>query len=350
MRINQRIAFYALVGVVTALTAQAAVASGITGAGSTFAYPIFAQWADAYYKSESGVAVNYQSIGSGGGIKQIKAGTVTFGATDEPLAPAALKNNGLVQWPQIIGGVIPVVNLPGIKPGALRIDGPTLARIYLGDITRWNDSALQKLNPKVKLPSLPIIVVYRADGSGTTFNFSHYLSAVSPKWKGEVGTGTALEWPVGIGAKGNEAVANQTAQTRGAIGYVEYAFVVQNHMTYLKMINLAGYTVSPGIASFQSAAAHADWQNAPGYSLTISNQPGEDSWPIAATTFVLAHQQADDAANVHQALAFFDWSFKHGQKMAEALGYVPMPASVVALIETTWVEQIKDKTGAAIWK
>lgn len=336
-------------GLAAALSAPVAMAANITGAGSTFAYPIFAKWAAAY-KSKFGDNINYQSIGSGGGIRQVETGTVTFGASDAPLKPEVLEKKGLVQWPQIIGGVIPVVNVKGIKPGELRIDGPTLAKIYLGEITRWNDAALQKLNPEVKLPDQPIIVVHRADGSGTTFNFTNYLSAVSSAWKGKVGTGTAVEWPVGIGAKGNEAVANQTEHTSGAIGYVEYAYVVQNHLTYMKMVNKDGYTVSPSAETFQSAAAHADWKNAKGYYLVIGDQPGKTSWPIAATTFVIVHKQAGNAAAVRQALSFFDWSFHHGQKMADALDYVPMPDNVVKLIEATWVSAIKDKAGVPIWK
>lgn len=346
---KKRIFFCAVVGVVTALSAPVALATDITGAGSTFAYPIFSKWADAY-KTRTGAGVNYQSMGSGGGIKQIKAGTVTFGASDAPLKPEVLEKYGLVQWPQIIGGVVPVVNIKGIKPGELRIDGATLAKIYLGDITRWSDAAIQKLNPKVRLPDQSIIVVYRADGSGTTFNFTRYLSAVSSVWSEQVGTGTAVQWPAGIGAKGNEAVANQTAYINGSIGYLEYAYVLQNHMTYLQMVNKDGYTVSPGIGAFQSAAAHADWKHAKDYDLTLGNQPGEASWPIVAATFVIMHKQADDAAAVHQALSFFDWAFHHGQKMAEATDYVPLPADVVELIDATWAGQIKDKSGAFLWK
>ncbi|MDE2149730.1 MAG: phosphate ABC transporter substrate-binding protein PstS [Gammaproteobacteria bacterium] len=350
MRLIKRAWLGGIAAAVTLAFVSSALAADISGAGATFPYPVYSKWADAY-KKETGIGLNYQSIGSGGGIKQIEARTVTFGASDAPLKPDDLAKNGLVQWPQIIGGVVPVANLKGIKPGELRIDGPALAKIYLGEITRWNDPVLARLNPQVKLPDMPILVVHRSDGSGTTFNFSNYLSAVSPEWNDKVGTGTALEWPVGVGAKGNEAVASMTIQTNGGIGYVEYAYVVQNHMTYMRMINKDGHTVAPTAESFQAAAANADWKNAPGYYLILGNQPGKASWPIAAASFILVHRQVGDAVAVHQALKFFDWSFRKGQKMAEALDYVPMPANVVKLIETTtWSQEIKDKAGNPVWK
>ena len=320
--------------VATALSAGAlsAHAADISGAGSTFIYPVFAKWADTY-KKESGTGINYQSIGSGGGIKQIKANTVTFGATDAPLKEGDLKDGGLVQWPMIMGGIVPVLNLEGMKAGDLTLDGPTLAAIFMGTVKTWNDPAIAKLNPGVKLPETAVVVVHRSDGSGTTFNFTNYLSKVSADWKGKVGENTAVEWPVGLGAKGNEGVANNVANTKGAIGYVEYAYAKQNSLVSTKMVNHDGKTVAPAMDSFSSAAANADWEHAPGFYQILTDQPGAQSWPITASTFVVMHKDPKDAAATTEALKFFNWAFKNGTKEAEALDYIPMPAKVVTLID-----------------
>ncbi|WP_026607359.1 phosphate ABC transporter substrate-binding protein PstS [Methylocapsa acidiphila] len=337
----------------TALTAAAmtvaasAGAVDITGAGATFPFPIYAKWAQSY-KAETGVGLNYQSIGSGGGIKQIKAKTVTFGATDAPLKADELTEAGLVQWPQVIGGIVPVINLEGVKPGEIVLDGQTLAKIFLGEIKTWNDPAIKKLNPSLKLPSAAIAVVHRSDGSGTTFNFTNYLSKVSPDWKTKVGENTAVEWPVGIGAKGNEGVANNVVQTQGSIGYVEYAYAKQNNMSSAKLINAAGKTVAPTVPAFQSAAANADWAHAPGYYQILTNEPGAASWPITAATFILIPKQPQDSASAAEALKFFGWAFAKGGKAAEELDYIPLPESVVALIKKTWAAEIKDADGKAL--
>jgi len=328
-------------------TATVAQAADISGAGATFPYPIYAKWADMY-KKETGLGLNYQSIGSGGGIKQIKAKTVTFGASDMPLEPKDVTASGLVQFPTVVGGDVPVVNLEGIGPGGLVLDGPTLADIFLGKITKWDDPAIKKLNPNVKLPSNAIVVVHRSDGSGTTFIFTNYLSKVSPDWKSNVGAATSVEWPVGIGAKGNEGVSNNVAQTKGAIGYVEYAYALQNKMTTAKMINKDGKAVEANSASFQAAAANADWANSDHYYIILTNQPGADSWPIAGATFILMYQQPQDPANSAAALKFFDWAYTKGDKAAEELDYVPLPDSVTAQIEKTWTE-IKGLDGKPVF-
>lgn len=325
-------------GLVAASTS--AFAADITGAGATFPFPVYSKWADAY-KKETGNGLNYQSIGSGAGIKQIVAKTVTFGATDAPLKPEQLQKEGLVQWPQVMGAIVPVVNLEGVKPGELVFDGDTLANIYLGKITKWNDPAIAKLNPKSKLPTDAITVVRRSDGSGTTFNFTDYLSKASAEWKTKVGIGTAVEWPVGVGAKGNEGVAGNVSQTKNSIGYVEYAYAKQNKLTHAAMINKAGKTVQPTIASFQAAAANADWAKAPGYYLILTDQPGEASWPITAATFILMHKEPTDKAASAEAIKFFKWAFEKGDKAAEELDYIPMPDPVVKQIEKTWSSDIK---------
>lgn len=315
-------------------------ASDITGAGSTFIYPVLSKWADAY-KKESGSSVNYQSIGSGAGIKQIEANTVTFGATDAPLKSDQLQKDGLAQWPMIMGAIVPVVNVEGIKAGELVLDGSTLASIFLGKITKWDDAAIKKLNPNAKLPSDAIAVVHRADGSGTTFNFTDYLSKVSPDWKGKVGSGTVVEWPVGVGAKGNEGVAGNIAQAKNSIGYVEYAYAKQNKLTYTALINKAGKTIKPTNEAFQAAASNADWTNAPGYYLILTDQPGDKSWPIVASTFILLHKDATDKAASKEAIKFFKFAFEKGAKSAEDLDYIPMPDSVVKQIEKTWTSEVK---------
>ena len=317
-----------------------AFAADITGAGSTFIFPVLSKWADAY-KKESGNGVNYQSIGSGAGIKQIQAKTVTFGATDAPLKADQLQKDGLAQWPMIMGAIVPVVNIEGVKPGDVVLDGPTLGDIFLGKITKWDDAAIKKLNPSVKLPSEAIAVVHRADGSGTTFNFTDYLSKVSADWKSKVGSGTAVEWPVGVGAKGNEGVAGNIGQTKNSIGYVEYAYAKQNKLTYTALVNKAGKTIQPTNEAFQAAASNADWTNAPGYYLILTDQPGDKSWPIVASTFVLMHKEATDKAASQEALKFFKYAFEKGAKSAEDLDYIPMPDSVIKLIEKTWNADIK---------
>jgi phosphate transport system substrate-binding protein len=338
------VAFAAIAGAI----ATVAQAADISGAGATFPYPIYAKWADAY-KKETGIGLNYQSIGSGGGIKQIQARTVTFGASDMPLEPKALAKAGLVQFPTVVGGAIPTINLPGVKPGDLVLDGPTLANIFLGKITKWDDPAIKKLNPNVTLPSTAIVVVHRSDGSGTTFIFTNYLSKVSPYWSDNVGSSTAVEWPTGIGAKGNEGVANNVLQTKGAIGYVEYAYVKENKMTYVRMINRDGKAVSPDAESFQAAAAHADWTHSDHYYVILTDQPGAGTWPIAGATFILMPTQPPSVDNAAAALKFFDWAYSKGGKMAEDLDYVPLPASVVDQIKATWAAQIKTPDGKPVY-
>jgi phosphate transport system substrate-binding protein len=317
-----------------------AAAADLTGAGSTFVYPVLAKWADVY-KKETGIGLNYQSIGSGGGIKQITAKTVIFGATDMPLMPADVAKNGFVQFPVINGAVVPLLNLPGFKPGDITLDGPTIGKIFLGEITNWNDPAIAKLNPGLKLPDTAIAIVHRSDGSGTTFIWTDYLSKVSPEWKDKVGSNTAVEWPVGIGAKGSEGVSNNVAQTVGALGYVEYAYAKQNNLTYAKMINAAGKTVAPTADAFLAAAASADWANAQDFRVIITNASGPTAWPVAGSTFILMQQTPVNPVDSDAALKFFDWGYKNGKQMASDLDYVPMPDSVVALIEKTWKDKIK---------
>jgi phosphate transport system substrate-binding protein len=331
-----------------AAATSTASAIDVTGAGATFPYPIYAKWADAY-KKETGVGLNYQSIGSGGGIKQIEAKTVVFGATDAPLSGSELDQNGLVQFPMVMGGIVPVVNINGVSQGSLVFDGPTLAKVFLGQVKSWDDPAIKALNPGVTLPRQAIAVVHRSDGSGTTFNFTDYLAKVSPDWKSKVGSATAVEWPVGIGAKGNDGVANNVAQTRGSIGYVEYAYAKQNKLTFTKMINKDGKTVTPVSDTFQAAAASADWNSVPGYGVILSNQPGAQSWPMTAATFILIHKQPKDGPAAGEALKFFAWAYAKGSKMAEDLDFVPMPAPVVNAIEGVWAKEIKDASGKPLF-
>jgi phosphate transport system substrate-binding protein len=323
-----------------AAASTSAMAADITGAGSTFIFPVLSKWADAY-KKESGNGVNYQSIGSGAGIKQVLAKTVTFGATDAPLKADQLEKDGLAQWPMIMGAIVPVVNIDGVKPGDLVLDGATLGDIFLGKITKWDDAAIKKLNPNLTLPSEAISIVHRADASGTTFNFTDYLSKVSADWKSKIGSSTAVEWPVGVGAKGNEGVAANIGQTKNSMGYVEYAYAKQNKLTYTALVNKAGKPVQPTNEAFQAAASNADWTHAPGYYLILTDQPGDKSWPIVASTFVLMHKDATDKAASQEALKFFKFAFDKGGKMAEDLDYIPMPASVVDLIQKTWSSEIK---------
>lgn len=333
---------FATIGLMFGLGAPLAQAADISGAGATFPFPIYAKWADAY-KKETGNGLNYQSIGSGAGIKQIQAKTVTFGASDAPLTAEELKKAGLVQWPMVMGGIVPVVNLEGVKPGELVLDGPTLANIFLGKIKKWDDAAIKKLNPSLSLPSASITVVRRSDGSGTTFNFTDYLSKVSPDWQKDVGAAASVEWPVGVGAKGNDGVAGNVGQTKNAIGYVEYAYAKQNKLTHADLVNKAGKRVSPTLTAFQAAAANADWAKAEGYYVILTDQAGEQSWPLTAATFILMHAEPQDKAATTEALKFFGWAFAKGDKMAEELDYIPMPDSVVKLIEATWAKDIKNK-------
>ena len=333
---------------ILAATILPAAALDISGAGATFPYPIYAKWADAY-KKETGVGLNYQSIGSGGGIKQIEARTVTFGATDAPLKGPDLDKNGLIQFPMVMGAIVPVVNLEGIKPGGLVLDGPALAAIFLGDIKSWDDPAIKKLNPNAKLPAQAIAVVHRSDGSGTTFNFTYYLAQVSADWKSKVGAATSVEWPAGIGAKGNEGVANNVTQTQGSIGYVELAYALQNKMIYTHMVNKDGKTVQPGGYSVQAAAANADWSSVPGYGVILANQPGAGSWPMTAATFILVPKQPTDAAAAAEALKFFAWAYAKGEKMADELDYVPMPKAVIERVEKLWASEVKDSGGKPLY-
>jgi phosphate transport system substrate-binding protein len=334
----------AFAGAITLAAAIPLQAAEISGAGATFPYPIYAKWAEAYQKT-SGVQLNYQSIGSGGGIKQIKAKTVTFGASDMPLKPADLKAASLVQWPMVMGGIVPVVNIDGIKPGELVFDGPTLAKIFLGEIKTWNDPAIVKLNPSAKLTDAAIAVVHRSDGSGTTFNFTDYLSKVSADWKSKVGESAAVQWPVGIGAKGNEGVASNVNQTKNSIGYVEFAYAKQNKLTYGDMINKDGKKVEPVSASFAAAASNADWKGAEGFYLLLTDQPGAASWPITASTFILMPTVPTDPVAAAAALKFFDWSYANGGESAKQLDYIPMPSSVVTLVKAEWSKEIKGADG-----
>ncbi|HWK87122.1 MAG TPA: phosphate ABC transporter substrate-binding protein PstS [Xanthobacteraceae bacterium] len=323
-------------------------AADISGAGATFPYPIYAKWADAY-KKETNVGLNYQSIGSGGGIKQIQARTVTFGASDMPLKAEQLQKDGLIQFPTVMGGIVPVVNLDGIASNDITLDGPTLAKIFLGEVKQWNDPAIQKLNPSAKLPAQAIAIVHRSDGSGTTFIFTNYLSKVSADWKSKVGNNTSVEWPGGIGAKGNEGVANNVMQTRGSIGYVETAYAKQNKLTTVKLINKDGKSVAATGEAIQAAAAAADWANAPGYYMILTDEPGAGAWPIAGATFILLPKQPKDAAAAGEALKFFAWAYKNGDKAASDLDYVPMPSNIKKLIEATWVKEVKDEAGKPIF-
>jgi phosphate transport system substrate-binding protein len=337
-----------MIAVIAAAVARApAGAADIWGAGATFPYPIYAQWAQAY-KDATGIGVSYQSIGSGGGIKQIYARAVTFGATDAPLPGPDLARHGLAQFPMVLGGIVPAINVPGIKAGELVLDGPTLARMFLGEIKTWDDPAIAKLNPSLKLPKQAIAIVHRSDSSGTTFNFVHYLADVSPIWKSSVGVQTSPRWPTGFGAKGNEGVAKYVANTSGAIGYVEYAYALQYKLSYAKLVNKDGRPVAPNSATFQAAAANADWTSQPGYGVLLLNQPGAQSWPITAPTWILVDKQPKNAAALREALKFFAWAYRNGGEMAEKLHYVPMPASVINDVERMWAAEIKDPSGKPI--
>ena len=322
-------------------------ATGISGAGATFPYPVYAKWAEAY-KAKTGTNMNYQSIGSGGGIKQIAAKTVDFGASDMPLKPEALAKDGLVQWPMVMGGVVLVVNLKGIAPGQLKLDGMAVAGIYLGRIAKWNDPAIAALNPGAALPDKAIAPIHRSDGSGTNFIFTHYLSSIDSQFKDKIGENTSVDFPSGLGGKGNEGVAALTARTDGAIGYVEYAYALQNKMTYTLLRNRDGAFVAPDSKTFQAAAANADWSKAVGFYLLLTDQPGAQSWPITGASFILMHKEQAKPDTGRAVLGFFDWAFHNGGPLAEALDYVPMPASVVKAVEDSW-KQIVGPDGKPVW-
>lgn len=336
MKLSSRIAIAA----VASLFTMAASATDVTGAGSSFVYPVISKWS-AKYAEKTGNHVNYQSIGSGGGIAQIKAGTVDFGASDKPLDQATLKKFGLGQFPDVIGGIVPAFNVDGIPAGKLVLDGKTLADIFLGKVTTWNDPEIASLNPNMSLPNAHITVVHRSDGSGTSYNFTNYLSQVSPTWKSKVGVGTAVNWPTGIGGKGNEGVSAYVKQVKNSIGYVEYAYALQNHIGYAVMKNAAGNVVSPNTASFQAAAATADWKHSKNFELLITNAPGAKAWPITATSWVIMYKHPKNVQNSKVVMDFFKWAYNHGQDEARSLDYVPLPNSLVKQIEQYWQTQYK---------
>jgi phosphate transport system substrate-binding protein len=347
MRLNQ-IFKSVTVATCAAFAFSAAGAAELTGAGATFPYPIYAKWAEAY-KTATGTGLNYQSIGSGGGIKQIKAKTVDFGASDMPLKQEDLAENGLVQFPAIMGGVVPVINLDGISPGQLKLTGEVVANIYLGKITKWNAPEIAALNPGVNLPESDITVVHRADGSGTSFLFTDYLSKLLPEFKSVVGAGTAVKWPVGVGGKGNEGVAANVQRIKGSIGYVEYAYAQKNKMIFTQLKNAEGQFVKPDDETFKAAAAGAAWAKTPGFAVVLTNQAGKSSWPITGASFILMQKAQVDGVKGKEVLKFFDWAFKNGGAMASELDYVPLPASVTNLVSDVWKTQLKDATGKAIW-
>lgn len=324
-------------------------AADITGAGASFPYPIYAKWA-AQYHQETGNRVNYQSIGSGGGQQQIIAKTVDFGASDDPMRADALEKNDLIQFPAVIGGTVPVVNLAGIKPGELKLTGAVLADIFLGKIKRWDDPTIKALNPDLTLPARAIVVVHRSDGSGTTFGWTNYLSQVSADWKAQVGEGKAVKWPVGQGGKGNEGVAAYVRQLKNSIGYVEYAYAKQNALSWTQLQNRDGDFVQPSQEAFAAAAVSADWANTPGMGVILNNEPGAQSWPVTAATFILVHAKQDDAARAHEVLAFFDWAFIKGGESAAQLDYIALPEAVTAQIRALWTARIQGPDGAAVWK
>ena len=347
MQLN-RIVKSLFVAATAALTFSSVHASEVTGAGATFPYPIYAKWADAYKKA-TGNTVNYQSIGSGGGIKQIKAKTVDFGASDMPLKPEDLDADGLMQFPAVIGGVVPVINLDGVNPGQLKMTGDVLAKIYMGSITKWNAAEIAAINPGVKLPADDITVVYRSDGSGTTFIWTDYLSKVSAEFKEKVSSGTAVKWPVGLGGKGNEGVAANVQRLKGSIGYVEYAYVKRNKMNYTLVKNRDGQFAQPDDANFKAAASGADWAKTPGMGVILTNQAGKDTWPISGATFILVHKVPANPANTKEVIKFFEWAFANGGAMATELEYVPLPADVTKLINTSWKTNLKDASGKALY-
>ena len=340
---------FASVMLASSVVASSAMAAEITGAGATFPYPIYAKWAEAY-QQKTGVKFNYQAIGSGGGIKQIKAKTVDFGASDAPLKAAELEEYGLLQFPAIIGGVVPVINLEGFKPGQLKLSGSVLADIYMGKIKKWNDPAIQASNQGVALPDRDITVVHRSDGSGTTFLWTSYLSKVSPQFDKQVGTGKAVKWPAGVGGKGNAGIAANVQRINGSIGYVEYAYAKKNNIPYVQLKNKSGQYVKPSDATFKAAAAGAEWKKTPGFGVILTDQPGAKSWPIAGASFILMYKEQVKPEAAKAVMQFFDWSFKHGGKMATELDYVAIPPAVVKQIQAVWKKDIKDTSGKSIWK
>ena len=338
-----------LAGLVAGVSiAASAIGVDITGAGATFPYPIYAKWADAY-KKQTGVSLNYQSIGSGGGIKQIQAKTVDFGASDMPLKAEELEKSGLVQFPAIVGGNVIVYNVKSIESGKLKLSGPVIADIFLGKITKWSDPAIARLNAGLTLPADAIAVVHRSDGSGTTFIFVNYLSKISGDWKTKIGEGASVNWPVGVGGKGNEGVASYVQKINGSIGYVEYAFAKQNKLAVAALQNQSGGFVLPNDLTFKAAAASAKWDKAPGFYEILTNQAGKDSWPMTGASFILMHRAQEKPDNAKQVLSFFDWAFKNGGKMAEELDYVPLPDSLVKLVQTEWKSRIKDAGAKALY-
>lgn len=338
----------AAIGLIAATASAPAAAADISGAGATFPYPIYAKWAEAY-KKETGIGVNYQPIGSSDGIRQIQDKAVTFGATDMPLNTEGLDTDGLVQFPTVMSGVAVVVNIEGVKTGELTLDGPTVARIFLGEIRSWNDAAVRKLNPNLKLPSQAITVMHRSDGSGTTFAFTNYLTKVSVDWKTKIGSITSVEWPIGVGARGNQGVADGVARTKGSIGYVEFAYAKQNRLACAKLVNKDDKVVAPGIDAFTAAAGNANWEETPGFGVILTNQPGPASWPIAGATFILMHKQPNDPLAAGAALKFFDWAYSKGGKLAEELDYVPLPGRVVAAVRKLWAAQIRNASGKPLY-
>jgi phosphate transport system substrate-binding protein len=337
-----------IIGTTAAFASTATLAADITGAGSTFAYPIYSKWAEMYKKT-SGNGLNYQSIGSGAGIKQIKAKTVDFGASDMPLPVEELNEAGLMQFPTIMGGVVAIVNLEGVAPGQLKLTGPVLADIYLGKVTKWNDKEIVALNPGVKLPAEDITVVHRADGSGTSFLFTNYLSQTNPDFKAKIGAGTAVKWVVGVGGKGNDGVAANVQRIKGSIGYVEWAYSKKNKLAHTQLKNRDGNFLQPDDDAFKAAAANADWIKAPGFGVVLTDQAGKNAWPITGVTYALVHKQQADAAKGKEVLSFFNYAFKNGAGAATELDYVPMPDSVTKLVETAWKNNLKDGSGKAIW-
>ncbi|HUW51097.1 MAG TPA: phosphate ABC transporter substrate-binding protein PstS [Sulfuricella sp.] len=330
------------------ILSPAAFAADITGAGATFPFPIYAKWAEAY-KAKTGTGLNYQSIGSGGGIKQINAKTVDFGASDMPLKPEVLEKDGLMQFPAVMGGVVPTINLPGMGAGQLKLNGTVLADIFMGKIKKWNDPAIAALNKGTQLPDQAITVVHRSDGSGTTFIFTNYLAKVSTEWKDKIGNDTAVAWPAGVGGKGNEGVASYVQRIKGSIGYVEYAYALQNKMNTAQLQNKEGQFVKPEADAFKAAAANAHWTTAPGFYEILTDEPGKASWPITGATFILMHKVQDKPANAKEVLKFFDWAYANGDKMALELDYIPMPDSVTKLVKNAWKAQIKDVSGKTVW-
>ncbi len=347
MKINKMLTSMVL-GALATMAVTSAIAADMTGAGATFPYPIYAKWAESY-KAATGNGLNYQSIGSGAGIKQIKAKTVDFGASDMPLKAEELDAEGLMQFPAIMGGVVAVVNVDGVAPGQLKLTGPVLADIYLGKITKWNAPEIAALNPGVKLPADDITVVHRADSSGTSFLFTDYLSKTNADFKGKIGAGTAVKWVIGVGGKGNEGVAANVQRIKGSIGYVEWAYAKKNKMSHTQLKNKEGVFLQPDDDNFKAAAAGAEWTKTPGFAVVLTDQAGKASWPITGVSYILMHKSQADAAKGKEVLKFFDWAYKHGGQAATELDYVPMPASVVSLVEGAWKVQLKDTAGKSIY-